>query len=136
MRFYLLLLLTALPLLGACTPAAETVSYTLPPTPGGRMCTHQCVEARDYCIQSCDIKQRQCVMEVQTKAMSDYDTYARDQFSRHEPIDLNPSDFERQTPCTGAHKSCADACDKNYQTCYSNCGGQVNIDSSCQFLCF
>jgi hypothetical protein len=136
MRFLLFLLLTALPLLGACTPAAETVSYTLPSTPGGRMCSHQCSEAQDYCLQSCDIKQRTCVMEVQTRAMNDYDKYTRDQYSRHEAIELNPSDFERQGPCTGIRATCAAACDKHFQSCYQECGGEVNITSSCQFLCF
>jgi hypothetical protein len=136
MRLLPLLLLATLGLLDACAPAVETVSYTLPATPGGRMCAHQCVEAEDYCRQSCDIAQRQCVTKVQTRAIDDYDAYTRDQFSRHEPIELLPSDFERQGPCTDRRASCAAACDKPYQSCYQECGGRVNVTSSCQFLCF
>lgn len=136
MRLICFLVLISLTLLGACTPAAETASYTLPPTPGGRLCTHQCVEAQDYCHQSCSLSQRQCVMKIQTQAMSDYDTYTRDQFSRHEAIELLPSDFERHAPCDDTQKSCTDECDKHYQTCYQECGGHVSVNSSCQFLCF
>jgi len=133
MRSLTLLFLAAL---AACSAASETVSYTLPPTPGGRMCTHQCVEAEDYCTETCDLKQRQCVMEVQTRAMSDYDAYTRAQFFTHEPIELRPSDFERQAPCTEDRKECTASCDKHYQICYGDCGGQVAVTSSCQFLCF
>ncbi len=134
MRFLLFLLLLAS--LDACTAATTDVAYTLPPTAGGRMCAHQCLEAQDYCRQSCDIKQRQCVMTVQTRAMDDYDKYTRDQFSRHEAIELRPSDFERQTPCINSRKDCGSICDNHYQTCYQECGGHVTATSSCQFLCF
>ena len=136
MRFIPPLFLVALFFLSACEPATKSASYTLPPTAGGRLCSHQCVEAQDYCHQSCSLHQRQCVMQVQTRAMSDYDAYTREQFSHHEPIELRPSDFERQAPCSDYVKDCTDACDKKYQTCYQECGGQVNLTNSCQFLCF
>jgi hypothetical protein len=136
MRFVFLLLVTCLAALSACAPASTSVSYTLPPTAGGRMCSHQCLEAQDYCYQSCDLKQRSCVTDVQTQAMTDYDNYTRAQFFSHQPIELNPSDFERQTRCTEKRRQCGEACDRPYQTCYQECGGKVNLDSSCQFLCF
>ena len=136
MRFPFLLILVALLALGGCAEAVKNVSYTLPPTPGGRMCSHQCVEAQDYCHQACDLHFRQCVTDVQARAISDYDKYTRDQFLNHGVIDLRPSDFERQTPCADERKSCAETCDRHYQTCFGDCGGTVNVTSSCQFLCF
>jgi len=136
MRFLPFLSLLILIALTACGPALESATYTLPPTAGGRMCTHQCSEAQDYCHQTCDLKQRQCVTEVQTRALTDYDNYTRAQFFNHEPIELTPSDFERQGPCTKDRNACANDCDRTFQGCYSDCGGTVSMTSSCQFLCF
>lgn len=136
MRLMHLLLLAFVAWLSACAPAAESVSYTLPPTAGGRLCARQCTEAQTYCRQTCDIRQRQCVMKVQAQAMSDYDTYTRQQFSLHQPIELLPSDFERQSSCTNTQKDCAADCDHDYQGCFQECGGQVSKTSSCQFMCF
>jgi hypothetical protein len=138
MRLLTFLLLAALSVFGACatSPATKSVSYTLPATPGGRMCANQCLEAQDYCRQSCDISLRQCVTDVQATAIGDYDKYTREQFSSHEAIELRPSDFERQAPCNNRRKDCAEDCDHHYQSCYADCGGQVNVTSSCQFFCF
>jgi hypothetical protein len=137
MRLFLfVLLLASLAGLDACTPAYESVAYTLPPTAGGRQCARQCLEAQDYCHQTCDIEQRTCVMKVQAQAISDYDKYTREQFFSRQPIELSPSDFERQTPCNNGHRECGAACDRPYQTCYQDCGGTVSVTSSCQFLCF
>ena len=138
MRLMTYLLLAALAAFGACSmpPAATSVSYTLPPTPGGRMCANQCLEAQDYCRQSCDIGLRTCVTDAQARAISDYDKYTREQFSNHESIELRPSDFERLGPCNDRRKDCAEDCDRPYRRCYAECGGKVDVTSSCQFFCF
>jgi hypothetical protein len=105
-----------LALAGCTNEAAKTYSYTLPSTPGGRLCTNQCVEATEYCHQTCDLHNRQCINDVQTEALRDYDSYTRDQFASHQPIELRPRDFERTAPCDTARKSCMNDCEDHHQS--------------------
>lgn len=137
MRFSAFLFL-AFPLaLASCAgPAAETYSYTPPDTPGGRLCTGQCQEARDYCREGCDLSQRACFNKMQAQALQDYDQYTRDQFASHQTIELSPHDFEYSARCDGVQKSCDGDCEDRYRMCYQNCGGKAEKSSSCRFLCF
>jgi hypothetical protein len=131
------LLAFGLLVLAACSgPAAKTFTYDLPPTPGGRICANQCVEAKDYCKQDCSLDLRRCVGTIQAQALKDYDQYTRDQFAAHAAIELRPRDFERTGPCDNDFKSCSDDCEGHYQLCYQGCGGAVSTTTSCQFLCF
>lgn len=134
-RAQLLFLLLTL-FLAACGSAAKIYSYTPPPTPGGRLCSSQCREARDYCVDTCNIKQRQCVSRVQAQALTDYQKYTASQFFERQAIELRPRDFERMGPCNDAFRSCSDICEDHYRDCFQSCGGKVNIESSCQFMCF
>jgi len=129
------LLLTVLALAACALPAAGPVSYSYvpPDTPGGRMCIHQCSEARDYCGEGCNLAERRCLNGVQAQAIKDYDKYAREQFAAREPIDLNPSDFERTQPCTDQKTLCTGDCENHYRMCYKNCGGSVNAAGSVIF---
>lgn len=120
----------------AGTPATKTTTYEPPNNPGGRLCVTQCNQARDYCQQSCNFDNRQCIGEVQIRALRDYEKYTREQFEAREPIELRPRDFERMAPCDDDKKRCSARCERGYQACYGNCGGQVNIDTSCKFMCF
>jgi hypothetical protein len=125
--------------LAACStegPATTGTSYTLPATPGGRLCVAQCQDALEFCHQDCSLDQRRCVGDVQMQALKDYDKYTREQFTAHQPIELRPHDFERTTPCDDAHNSCLDKCENPYQQCYQSCGGTVNATTSCQAFCF
>ena len=125
-------------LLAACRdgPVYQNTSYALPTTPGGRMCATQCSEARDYCHQTCDLDNRACYNNVQSAAEADYDRYARERFQSHLGVDRLPSDFEHPEACIAAKKSCNADCDRPYNSCYRDCGGQVTVTTSCQFLCF
>ncbi len=116
--------------------AAKTYSYTLPETPGGRLCVAQCSDAQNYCSQGCDLHQRECVGKVQAQALKDYDKYTRDQFAAHQPIELRPRDFERTVDCDGDKARCNADCAAPYRACYTTCGGTVAVTSSCQLLCF
>lgn len=137
MRFYAPVLLAFLLVLSGCGgEAPKNYSYTLPPTPGGRLCTNQCVDAQNFCHQTCDLDNRKCVSKVQTQALQDYDKYTREQFSSHLAIDLRPRDFERMASCDSQKKSCSDECESHYQVCYQTCGGKVDTSTSCLFLCF
>jgi len=136
MRLSNLLILSTLVALGACGTATDSASYTPPDTPGGRLCTHQCSEAQDYCRQSCGMDQRQCTTAQQAQALRDYDSYTIDQFRLHQQIELLPRDFEHTNQCTEDHEDCTSICERRFQTCYENCGGTVHVESSCQFLCF
>ena len=130
----------ALLVLAACgggnSPAYQNAAYTLPATPTGRMCVAQCGKSRDYCRESCALDHRACMNEVQTKAQRDYDAYARERFAKHKSLDLFPSDFENPEACNAAKKGCENACDRPYNGCYRDCGGTVNVVSSCQYFCF
>lgn len=131
------LLAVAILMLAACSdPVAKSYSYTLPSTPGGRLCVNQCTEAKQYCLQNCTLDQRRCIGSVQEQALKDYDKYTREQFAAHAPIELRPRDFERTASCDAANKSCIDDCEGPYQSCYSGCGGTVNATTSCQAFCF
>ena len=121
---------------GGGSPATKTYSYDLPPTPGGRLCTNQCVEAADYCRQDCTLDQRRCMGRLQAQALQDYDQYAREQYKAHAPIELRPHDSQRTAPCDAVKKSCAEECEGHYQMCYQGCGGTVNTTTSCQAFCF
>jgi hypothetical protein len=118
------------------TPATQSLAYTLPATPGGRMCVNQCNQARDFCQQTCDYDIRSCYYEIQKAAQRDYDTYMRDQFARHAPAIMLPSDFEHPEACMDVKKNCLAECDGPYNECYRGCGGVVSTTSSCQYLCF
>lgn len=123
--------------LAACADeAVRTYSFTPPASPGGRLCNSQCIEAQDYCQESCDLTYRRCATAVQTVAIRDYEKYAEEQFAAHAPIDFRPRDFERMQPCDEAKKTCSNSCGNHYQMCYQSCGGVVNVTTSCQFLCF
>ncbi len=124
--------------LASCSsgPVAISVAYTPPATPGGRLCVNQCTIASTYCRDSCDLVQRQCVAKVQETALRDYDSYTREQFKSGGVIELRPRDFERMSPCDEDKKSCSAACESRYQSCYKDCGGTVDISTSCQSFCF
>jgi len=135
LRFCVLMI--GLLVLAACAgPAERTYSYNPPSTPGGRLCTNQCHEAKGYCTQNCALDQRRCVGKIQAQALQDYDKYTREQFTSHQPIELRPRDFERTGACDSAYHSCTDDCEGHYQMCYEGCGGTVSATTSCQFLCF
>lgn len=123
-------------LLAACGTATEVVRMTPPATPGGRMCLNQCRTAEDFCKQGCDLEERQCITRVQQQAMQDYDQYVRAQFANHAALEFRASDFERAGGCDKVKARCTKKCDQTYQLCFQDCGGSVNVTSSCQFLCF
>ena len=129
----LLLLLTAC---GGGAPSYQTTTYTLPKTPGGRLCATQCAEARDYCRESCALDVRACYNDMQSKAQQDYDLYTRAHFADRKSIKLLPSDFEHPEACVAEKKTCIGTCIKPYNACYTSCGGVVTTTSYCQFLCF
>jgi hypothetical protein len=137
MRIHRFALFIAILALSACAgPEVKTVSYTAPNTPGGRLCTGQCGEARDYCREDCNLDQRRCTTRVQGQALMDYEKYMSEQFLHADAIELRARDFERMTPCNDAFKSCSDTCDDHYQSCYTDCGGKVETSTSCAFFCF
>lgn len=125
-------------LLAACdsAPVYRSTSYALPATPGGRMCVDQCGKSRDYCRESCDLDHRACYNDVQSAAQRDYDNYMRERFADHLPANRWPSDFEHPDACNATKKSCYGDCDRPYNLCYRECGGNVTVTTSCQFLCF
>ena len=71
---------------------------------------------------------------MQTQAIHDYEAYAREQFVDHASLELQPRDFERPELCKPT--SCNQDCERTYQSCYKNCGGEVIMTTSCKFLCF
>ncbi len=131
-----LFLLLVLALASCGEPASRHVSYVPPETPGGRLCTTQCGQARDYCRESCDLHQRQCATKVQSQALIDYQNYMAEQYIHSGAVELRARDFERMTPCNDNYKVCRADCDEDYQGCYKTCGGGVGVTTSCQFLCF
>ena len=68
--------------------------------------------------------------------MLDYDKYVREQFARHEPLDLHAHDFERGGGCDADKKSCDDKCGSHFRSCYQDCGGEITLTTSCVFMCF
>jgi hypothetical protein len=136
MRLSFLLIICMLILAACAGPAAKSVSYTPPDTPGGRLCTGQCGQAQDYCREDCDLHQRQCVSKVQTQALLDYEKYMSEQFLHSDSIELRARDFERMSPCDDVFRSCKNDCESQFQGCYENCGGKVDVTTSCQALCF
>jgi hypothetical protein len=126
-------------LLAACggeAPSYQSTSYAPPATPGGRMCIDQCEKSRDFCRDSCTLDYRACYVDVQKEAQQGYDTYAREHFANHQPIDLFPSDFEHPEACNKDKKHCLSDCEQPYNSCYTGCGGTISVTKSCQFLCF
>ncbi len=136
MRALALLLILFVASCGGANTTEHATAYVQPETPGGRMCSIQCAQARDFCAQSCDLDYRACYNQVQIQAQHDYDTYARDRYATHAPIDMFPSDFEHPQSCNNAKKACLADCEHPYNSCYRTCGGAVTTTSSCQFLCF
>jgi hypothetical protein len=136
MQFVSFLLLAALALLSGCGTAKDVTNYALPPTAGGRLCSHECLEAQDYCHRTCDIRKRLCVNDAQARAIEDYDKYTREQYAQHLPIELTPRDFERQKTCVTDRTDCGLLCDRHYDGCFQDCGGRISVTSSCQYLCF
>ncbi len=121
--------------LSACGKSVPTAPrYELPATPGGRMCVHQCNEARDRCREKCGLDQRGCTAAMQTQAMKDYEAYAQEQIKMRMPLDLRPSDFERPEKCKPT--VCNEECEKPYQSCYEKCGGKIVATQSCKYFCF
>jgi hypothetical protein len=124
-------------LLAACGGAAdENMTMTPPATPGGRLCLNQCKIAKDYCVQKCDLNERSCTAKIQVQAMQDYDAYIRQQYTAKATVEFRPSDFERDESCTKPKASCVKDCEKNYRGCFTECGGKINVSTSCQFMCF
>jgi len=127
-------------LLAACgsgeAPVYQSSSYVPPATPGGRLCVNQCAQSRDFCHQSCDYDNRACYYEVQKAAQIQYDAYMREQFEKHLPANLLPSDFEHPESCQNVQKDCLADCEKPYNECFRSCGGSINTVTSCQFMCF
>ena len=117
-------------------PVHSETTYTLPATPGGRLCVDQCKKSRDYCHQSCDLDARACYNDVQAAAQRDYDRYARQRFANRLRVDLLPSDFEHSEACEEEKKSCLASCARPYKVCFQDCGGSVTVTTSCQFMCF
>jgi hypothetical protein len=125
-------------LLSACAsvPARQIITYSLPATPGGRLCVQQCEKSRGFCRESCDLDHRACISEAQAKAQREYENYTTERYRKHLPAEFLPSDFERDDACSAAKKHCFADCDSPYNSCYLECGGQVKIETSCQFFCF
>ena len=121
---------------GDAPPAYHHVSYVLPATPGGRLCTQQCDMSRDYCAESCHLDHRSCINDVQMAAQRNYDAYARSHYGNQGALVLLPSDFEHPQACNAQKKHCLADCEKPYNACFASCGGSVSVTTSCQFLCF
>lgn len=132
LSFGVILLLCACSIIGG--ENAPSVVYKAPETPGGRMCTFECKNAFDHCSQNCVLEERLCVNDMQAQAIKDYESYVREQFKTHAPVALRPSDFENPDRC--AQKSCRRRCKNTYDSCFTDCGGSVVKENSCQFLCF
>lgn len=132
MRIHFAFLLTVF--LAGCEATIHETRFTPPDQPAGRMCLRQCQEARDYCRQGCALTERRCVTRMQSQAIRDYEQYARETYMAGGELDLRPSDFERPQKC--AQSECSKDCDAAYRSCYAECGGQVDVTTSCQFMCF
>ena len=125
MRLFLFMVI----LVAGCSAGGSFVppAYTLTPpaNPGGRMCTLQCAQAREYCRESCGYTHRQCVTDVQAAGMRYYAEYAKEQFATNQSIELRPRDFEQATGCDNAQTACTEDCESVYRLCFGNCGGTV-----------
>lgn len=123
-RFFLLIPLILL--LSACLATSgghAPPRYEQPAKPGGRLCVFQCGSARDHCDDTCGLKERGCINQMQAQAIKDYEDYTREQFKAHAPVELRPRDFERREQCTAV--SCRSSCESLYDRCFENCGGKI-----------
>ena len=113
---------------------APSTRYILPEKPGGRVCSFQCRSAFEHCSNSCNITERTCYNDMQTRAIKDYEDYAREQFKARAPLELLPRDFERAAQCEAS--GCRRDCKAHYDKCFEDCGGTVVNPSTCGIMCF
>ena len=135
---YLLMPLSFAMMIAACSsaPTYKSVTYVRPDTMGGRMCIDQCKKSKEYCNDTCNLDYRACYNQMQIMAQREYDLYAQARLAKHLNIDMMPSDFEKPEKCDDEKKSCSADCESPYNSCYEDCGGKVNTETSCQFMCF
>jgi len=61
---------------------------------------------------------------MQAQAIKDYEVYVKEQFEDRMSVDLRPSDFEHPEQCE--QPSCVHLCKKDYDQCFTKCGGTIN----------
>lgn len=117
----LVILLALSGCVGNSPPAAK--AYRYPDTPGGRLCTSQCRSVLERGQEACRYKERSCVMEKQTQAIKDYESYAQEQYRAHLPVELRPRDFESVESCIPS--ACLASAEELYDQCFEKCGGTI-----------
>lgn len=119
----------------ACGPVYETsYSYTPPRSAEGRMCTSQCQQIQNLCLQNCRLEQQTCTSQARAEAASDYSAYVAERTAAKAPVKKRQSDFDYSYRCS-SDSACESRCGNDFRFCYSNCGGQITSQRVCTAFC-
>lgn len=102
--------LVAALLLSACGPMV-VYEYTAPKSAEGRVCTSQCGNQRNYCIQGQQQNVNQCQMNY-NNMMHNY----------HQCVNAGGKYCSMPAACPGVNTW---YCDESYRGCFTSCGGHV-----------
>ena len=125
-----LVLLSLVLLVSACGPVMET-SYEMvpPPTMEGRMCSNDCVSAKQTCESACRQEKNSCDNLNMTEAQNQYLL----EKATNKDSTKTPDDFHGSRWCSA--DECLSTCGSNFNLCHSNCGGQVIPHTQCTAFC-
>jgi hypothetical protein len=118
-------------MLSACGPVFKTeYSYVPPRSDGGKMCVAQCIQGKNACEQSCEMKNQNCKLRAHQDALTQFEMYKQEQKRIGKPVERSVDSFDRSYACSA---SCG--CDETYNSCYSTCGGKVIETQVCVAFC-
>ncbi len=134
MKINRLLIGASLLLLASCGPIYEIRETFVPPkNETGRKCLNDCLKAKDICSKENLEKKEVCRQEEYLKASGSYNLYIMQQSHKGEKVKKTQDDFANYQKCEGLYND--SECDKNYNLCFTNCGGKIISNKECVAFC-
>ncbi len=115
----------------ACSPIYKTeYSYEPPHNPVGKMCTAQCIQAKNSCQQMCESKTENCKLRAHQDALAQFEMYKQEQKRTGKEVSRSVDSFDNSYSCSS---DCG--CEETHNACYTNCGGKVIEQQVCVAFC-
>lgn len=118
-------------LLIACGPVyKKSYDYIPPKRSLDRICASQCSQNKSNCMQMCRMETENCQLRDREDALRRYEEYRYHRERHGKSIDHDVSWFANPMGCE--HKC---GCVAAYNSCFTNCGGQVIEKKECVAFC-
>jgi hypothetical protein len=119
-------------ILAGCGPIySNQTDYATPKSTNGKICVNQCETNRLLCKQTASMQQNTCLINAKQQAREEYSRYEREQRAKNLPVVRTQDSYYDKSACSFE----SDNCDSIYNSCFSNCGGQISTKKVCVAFC-